>query len=237
MGLTNDITLIKQNYRELFQLAHQRLLDLFMTLRVEYQCPQCTSPPEAVDEVLHAECGYREWQKAVIITLEQTIGKQILESLEKIKAQKEVLGGCHNCGVCCSLASSEFSMAELEEKAKNGDWFAGQFTSVFLPYESPEAAEAKFPEVVSEIRTQAVGPVYFYHCPYLTEDNLCSIYHDPRRPEICASYPDTPLVLTHKKCGYTPWRTEMLPTTLLAHASLELCQYYANRILDAVKSE
>jgi hypothetical protein len=40
----------------------------------------------------------------------------------------------------------------------------------------------------------------------------------------------------YKKCGYQPWKTEMLPTTLLAHASLELCQYYANKILDAVKN-
>lgn len=236
MGLTHDISIIKAQYRELFEIAHQRLLDLFVSMQAEYHCPVCNVPPPEVEAVLHDDCGYREWQKAVIIALEQTIGKQILESLDRITAAKNVKGSCHMCGVCCSLASSQFSYEELLEKAKNDDYFAQQFTSVFLPYDSPEAAQAKFPEEVTEIIAGADGPVHFYHCPYLSEEKKCTIYNDPRRPQICADYPETPLILMYKNCGYQPWKTEMMPTTLLAHASLELCQYYANKILESVKA-
>ncbi len=236
MGLTHDISTIKQQYRELFELAHQRLLDLFAQLHANHHCTQCETPATSILEILHTDCGYQAWQKEVIITLDQTIGKQILESLEKIEQAKNVKGSCHQCGVCCSLASSEFSYETLQEKAQNGDYFAQQFTSVFLPYDSPEAAQAKFPEMVTEILDQADGPVYFYHCPYLSSDNKCTIYNDPRRPQICADYPETPLILMYKNCGYQPWKTEMMPTTLLAHATLELCQYYSQKILDALKA-
>ncbi len=236
MGLTHDIGAIKQQYRDLFELAHQRLLTVFTQLHSKYHCSQCNTPPDAIDHVLHPGCEFRNWQKESIITMEQTIGKQILESLDKIQSLKEVHGSCHSCGVCCSLSSSQFSPDELGTKANEGDPFAQQFLSVFLPYDSHDHAKARHPELVEEIVEQADGPVYFYHCPHLTDDNKCSIYNDPRRPDICKTYPDTPLVLMYKKCGYQPWKAEMLPTTLLAQATLELCQYYSNRILEAVKS-
>ncbi len=236
MGLTHDISTIKQQYRELFPLAHRKLLDLFSQLRLQYHCTECLTEPTTIDEILHAGCGYRRWQEDAILTLEQTIGKQICDSLEHIKAQREEVGQCHQCGVCCNLASSEFDMATLKAKAEQGDYFARQFTSVFLPYESPEAARAKFPSLVSEILEQTDGEVYFYHCPHLTENNQCGLYGDPRRPQICDDYPETPLILMYKHCGYQPWKSELLPTTLLAHATLELCQFYANKILEAVKA-
>ncbi len=230
-----DISSIKQRYRELFHVAHERLQDLFLTLQATHHCDTCLHPPEKVEDPLHADCGYREWQKTVIVTLEKTIGQQILATLEKITASREELGGCHQCGVCCNLASSEFSYDQLLEKAEKGDTFAQQFTSIFLPYTSQEAALQKFPEIVQEILTQTEGDVHFYHCPYVTEDNRCSIYRDPMRPEICATYPDTPLVLMYKNCGYQPWKQAMLPTTLLAHATLELCQHYVHKIDDALR--
>lgn len=236
MGLSHDISTIKQNYRELFHLAHQRLLDLFGQMLADFHCNQCQAPPASVESVLHDGCGYREWQKAVIIALEQTIGRQIKESLDRIQQQKEVKGACHMCGVCCSLASSQFDYAQLQEKAQQGDYFAQQFTSVFLPYGSHEAAQRKFPDLVAEIVEQTGGDVHFYYCPHLSAENKCNLYNDPRRPQICADYPETPLILMYKNCGYQPWKNDMLPTTLLAHASLELCQHYANKILDAVKS-
>lgn len=235
MGLTHDISTIKLKYRELFELAHQRMLDLFIRLQASHHCTLCTSTPASVDAVLHPGCGYRDWQKEVILTLENTIGKQILESLERIKASREEKGACHQCGVCCSFASSPFSYAQLQQKAAAGDYFATQFTSVFLPYESVEAAKARFPELVTEIDAQTDEDVHYYYCPHLTEDKRCGLYNDPRRPQICADYPETPLILMYKNCGYQSWKDDMLPTTLLAHASLELSQYYANKILDAVK--
>lgn len=237
MSLTHDISIIKQEYRDLFDLAHKRLHELFEEMKGQFKCTQCNTPPENVEDVLHMYCGYREWQANVIYALENTIGKQILDSLAKIDEVRNTKGACHMCGVCCELASSEFSYDELKAKAEGGDNFAQQFTSVFLPYESHEAARTKFPDTVTEILEQAIGDVHFYHCPYIDDESKkCTIYGDPKRPQICASYPETPLTLMYKNCGYQPWKDEMLPTTLLAHATLELCQHYANKILEAVKN-
>lgn len=236
MGLTQDISIIKQQYRELFGIAHQRMQDVFSQVHAKYSCSACRTTPEQVTEVLHAGCGFRAWQSEVVWTLENVVAKQIVESLDRIKAARETQGGCHMCGACCSLASSQFSPAELRAKAQAGDVFAEQFTRVFLPYASPEAARQRFPDTVTEILEQTQGDVHFYHCPYLSQDNKCTIYKDPRRPDICSTYPETPLILMYKGCGYQPWKEAQLPTTLLAHATLELCQHYAFKALDAVKA-
>jgi len=230
------MSIIKEQYRELFTLAHERLRELFTTLHSQYACPNCATQPEDVLQVLHAGCGYREWQKAVVWHLENTVGKQIVESLDRIKAARETKGACHSCGVCCSLSSSQFDYATLLDKAQNGDGFAEQFTRVFIPYADVDEAHRKYPDTVDHILGQVDGDVHFYHCPYLSDDNRCTIYTHPHRPEICASYPETPLVHIYQGCGYQPWREDMMPTTLLAHASLELCQHYAFKILDAVKA-
>jgi len=29
-------------------------------------------------------------------------------------------------------------------------------------------------------------------CPHLTDDLRCALYHDPRRPPVCASFPARP---------------------------------------------
>lgn len=236
MSLSHDMDTIKRDYRELFELAHSRIKDMINALYADYSCQNCQTKPEDILQVLHEGCGYREWQKAVIWHLENTIGKQILESLDRITAEREIKGACHGCGVCCNLASSEFSYETLLEKAKNGDNFAAQFTRVFLPYPSVEVARQNHPDTVNDILSQVEGDVYFYRCPYLSQDNRCTIYEHPHRPQICATYPETPLVHIYSGCGYQPWKTAMMPTTLLAHATLELCQHYAFKALDAVKS-
>jgi Fe-S-cluster containining protein len=227
---------MKEQYRELFSLAHQHLQDVFKTLHAQYTCDQCQTQPEDVLKVLHAGCGYRQWQKAVVFHLEKVTAKGIVESIAKVKAAREVKGACHSCGVCCDLASSEFDYDTLLEKAKNGDPFASQFTRVFLPYASQKEAQTRYPDIVNDILTQTEDPVYFYRCPYLSEDKRCTIYTHPHRPDLCATYPETPLILMYKGCGYQPWKQEMLPSTLLSHATLELCQHYAFKILDAVKA-
>lgn len=230
MEITQDITSIKQQYRELFDTAHKQIRELFQTLQGHFSCSQCTTPPQNIETRFHEGCGYIEWQKSVIIALEKELGKKIYESLQDIDAQKETLGSCQSCAICCDLSSSEFSYDELLAKAAQGDNYAQQFTSVFLPYETHETAKAKYPVIVDEIVAQTDGQVHFYHCPHLTPERKCGIYTDPRRPKICASYPETPLTLMAKGCGYQPWKQTMLPTTLLAHATLELCTYYSQKL-------
>lgn len=234
MGLTHDINIIKQDYRKTFHLAHRELNDLFEDLKSDYLCPDCKTEYVKVDVLLHDGCKYIEWQKKVVIALDQVVGKKILETLNNVRQTKEIMGKCNSCGVCCSLASSEFSYDELLNKSENGDNFARQFTSIFIPYESPEHARIKFPDLVSEILEQSDGEVYFYYCPHLGKDNLCNIYNQPERPPICADYPETPIVLMYKNCGYQPWKTKMLSSTLYAHAMLELCQHYIHKINDLI---
>lgn len=236
MGISYHLHTIKQHYREIFQSAHQQLLELFERLRANYSCPRCDGSAIQVDASLHEGCPFREWQKEVILNLEQVVGKRIVETLEEIQRARAIKGKCLMCGACCSLSSSEFDYETLLQKAQDGDSFAQQFTSVFQPYESHEAAYAKFPELVKQMLEQADGDVHFYHCPHLSNENRCTIYQDPRRPPICSDYPEMPLVLMHRGCGYQSWKEEALPDALLAHASLELCQYYVHRIYDALKN-
>ena len=58
---------------------------------------------------------------------------------------------CSCCGDCCKLACSEFSPFELKQKAQNGDNFASQFLSVFVPYNSKKEARKINPEYIKEV--------------------------------------------------------------------------------------
>lgn len=235
MSLMQDIASIKQQYRDVFQQARAQLDVWFIRQRDGISCNVCDEPPHSPDSPLHPGCGYRAWQEQILLNLEQGIGRRIIDDLARIRLQREEEGACHQCGVCCSLASSPFDYATLLQKAQSGDTFALQFTQVFQPYASADAARAAYPQLVDEMLSQTEGDVYFYACPYLSATNQCTLYTDPRRPQLCADYPENPLVLMYQGCGYQPWRQAYLPTTLMAHATLELCQYYAERILAALK--
>lgn len=212
---------------------------LLLESRANYSCPQCQTPPEILEPISHPHCGYAAWKAHCLTILEKDIGQQIVEKLNEIEAARNRVT-CHQCGVCCKFASSEFSYAELQQKATQGDEFAKQFTSVFLPYASSDAARERFPELVDQILTEVrnqqaesgmdSAPVHFYHCPYIGEDNRCTIYGTPKRPEICAGYPDTPLTFIYNKCAWKPWKDEYHRESLVAHASIELCLFYSDKL-------
>jgi Fe-S-cluster containining protein len=130
------------------------------------------------------------------------------------------------------MASSDKSYAQLQAEAAQGDEFARQFVSIFLPYPSREAAEAVAPQVVAAVLEEAgeassQSDIYFYHCPYLGEDNRCTVYGTSKRPAICGSYPETPLVFVYENCAWQPWKAETHPDTLVAHALLALCTHWS----------
>ncbi len=209
-------------------------------LRSKFTCPVCElegTVPELLEPLPHKDCGYSDWYQAGIRLLEQEVGKDILEQLEQINAYKKTFS-CHMCGVCCRFASSEFSYEELLEKSQQGDTFASQFTSVFLPYESMEAAHKKFPQMVNdvlaEVEEQERSSVYFYHCPYVGEDNRCTIFGNPKRPEFCATYPDTPLTFIYNQCAWKPWKDETHDEALKAHATIELATYFLAKLHDSL---
>jgi Fe-S-cluster containining protein len=216
------------------------LMDRLTALRANLSCPRCDATGEDPDlaTVFHEDCPYRTWQQASLACLEQEVGGEVLARLNLIQSYKQRYS-CHMCGVCCRFASSEFSYAQLETKAAAGDAFATQFTSIFLPYASQEAARQKFPEIVDSVLAQADDPdtVYFYHCPYVGEDNRCTIYGTDKRPAICGSYPDTPLTFIYKRCAWRPWKDETHPDALWAHATLSLSGELADRIKAALTTQ
>ena len=66
--------------------------------------------------------------------------------------------------------------------------------------------------------------VYFYHCPKLNDCNRCKDYE--KRPQICRDFPDNPLALLPKSCGYNAWKHEVEPVALMLHSMLEIVEYY-----------
>ncbi|MEB3287078.1 MAG: YkgJ family cysteine cluster protein [Vampirovibrionales bacterium] len=243
--LQYELSYIKQHYRALFEEAQAEIEAAFTGLRDEFHCPECQSKgiaPQTPLEVLpHPGCPYQHWQKACLDYLEGAYGRNLLSNIGEMNRARDAVS-CHQCGVCCRFASSEFSYEQLQEKAQQGDAFARQFTSVFLPYTDTHAARLRFPELVDdilkEVRLQQAGakdennpadtsPVYFYHCPYIGEDNQCTIYGSPKRPDICQSYPDTPLTFIYQRCAWKPWKDEYHQQAMKTHGAIELALYYA----------
>ncbi len=166
-----------------------------------------------------------KWQKAVLDMLLNDISKEILEKWTKVLAYRKEFH-CKGCATCCNLACSEFSPEELQEKARNGDNFATQFTSIFVPYNTREEAEKIYPEYLAML--EGKGEVYFYHCPKLNECKRCSDYEN--RPQICRTFPDNPLDILPESCGYYPWKQEVEPVVLMLHSMVEIIEYYKEKI-------
>lgn len=212
-NLITDIDNLKKSYREIFVKTSTEF-----HLRLEKIKPE--DFVKFLNEDILKEIG-RKWIK-------------ILESRKNFP--------CKGCASCCKLACSEFSPSELEQKAKEGDVFATQFTSVFIPYENEEDAKKIYPEYFELLKAKALNEnaeekseegaeekVYFYHCPKVTEDNKCPDYEN--RPQICRDFPDNPIGLLPKTCGYTKWKEEVEEEALTVHSMLEIVDFYKGKLL------
>ena len=199
-NLSNDVDNLKTKYREIFS----RTIEEF-NQRVEKIKPQ-------------------EFLKF----LNEDILKEIYEQKLKIlKIRKKI--SCTGCAACCKLACSEFSYDELRQKAQNGDNFATQFISVFVPYDTEVEAEKIYPEYFELLKNKAEDEkVYFYHCPKVTEDNRCPDYEN--RPQICRDFPDNPIGFLPKTCGYTKWKEKVEEQSLKLHSLLEIIEFYKSKI-------
>ncbi len=51
---------------------------------------------------------------------------------------------CNKCGTCCLCASPSKSYKELLQKASEGDEFARDFFSIFIPYKNFDEAKKIF---------------------------------------------------------------------------------------------
>lgn len=167
------------------------------------------------------------WQSEVLDMLENDVSKEVYRKFRELLTYRNTFN-CVGCATCCNLACSEFSPQELKRRAENGDNFAKQFTSIFIPYESKEDARKIYPEYIQMLEENKEEDVYFYHCPKLTKDNKCSDYEN--RPQICRDFPDNPLSILPVSCGYKKWKDEVEPVTLMLHSMIEIVQYYKENI-------
>lgn len=217
--LTASIHALRLKYREIFLKSIEEIQKRVNELK-----------PNDADDIFSKyktdSNGYK-WQQNVIKLFDEEISKEIYRKLQEILVYRNEFK-CIGCATCCKLACSEFSYKELLERAKNGDNFAQQFTSVFVPYETKEDARKIYPEYIKMLEENENGDVYFYHCPKVDKNNKCSDYKN--RPQICRDFPDNPLALLPKTCGYRNWKDEIEPIALMLHAMLEIIEYYKDKI-------
>ncbi|MFA7659157.1 MAG: YkgJ family cysteine cluster protein [Candidatus Gastranaerophilaceae bacterium] len=161
--------------------------------------------------------------------LNEDVSKEIYEKWMKVLEYRKKFR-CKGCAACCNLACSEFSPEELAQKAKEGDNFAAQFTSIFVPYKDESEAQKIYPEYFELLKTNVQDEkVYFYHCPKVTRDNRCPDYEN--RPQICRNFPDNPIGFLPKTCGYKCWKEEVEPTALMLRSMLEIVEFYKAKVI------
>ena len=222
--LNNTINSLRKEYREIFLKSAEEI-----KTKVEAIRPKGLKG-EIFDKYEKDSDGYL-WQKNTLDPLQNDISKEIYRKLNEILAYRTKFQ-CVGCATCCNLACSEFSPEELKQKAQNGDNFAKQFLSVFIPYNSKEEARRVYPEYIELLEKNKEYDVYFYHCPKLTEDKRCSDYEN--RPQICRDFPDNPLSILPSACGYKKWKEEVEPIALMLHSMVEIIDFYILKIKEAL---
>lgn len=218
--LNSKINTMKQKYREIFLKSVEAINERIQEIR-----------PDEIEgdifDTFEKDSEGAQWQSAVIEMFEKDISKEIYRKWKEILDYRKNFH-CKGCATCCNLACSEFSPEELKEKAVNGDKFATQFMSIFVPYQTREEAEKIYPEYLKLLAELKEDEVYFYHCPKLTDCKRCSDYEN--RPEICRAFPDNPLSILPESCGFYEWRQEVEPVALMLHSMVEIIDYYKEKI-------
>lgn len=218
--LTAEYDRLKSSYREIFLEAANEIRAVVESVR----------PNGFVGDIFKTyeigSVGFR-WQQTVLSVLDVRYCGYKKSGLRQIQAFRDECD-CIGCGVCCNFAVSEFSFEELQLKAKNGDNFASQFISVFIPYENMNEVENVYPEYVQMLNDSGESGYYFYHCPKVTEDNRCSDYEN--RPQICRDFPDNPIAFLPKNCGFKDWKLKSESVSLKLNAEAEIINFYKEKI-------
>lgn len=230
--LSVDINNLKKKYREIFLKSNEEFLHQIEKIKPKDCCKNCVKTDcdlkHDVFEKFPTSCNLKKWQHDVLHMINNETINDISRKWMQIVEYRNNFK-CTGCATCCKLACSEFSYEELKQKSKNGDNFAKQFVSIFIPYENENEAKIIYPEYFELLADRLDGEkVYFYHCPKLTNDNRCSDYEN--RPGICRDFPDNPLSLLPEACGYSKWKDEVEPTALMLHSMLEIIDFYRNKI-------
>ena len=237
-NLQNEIINTKKIYRELFKNAQIAIDKQLSPLKTAALCNHCTKDCDidfnsiTLFDKFPKHCKYRFWQEAALDRLETRISKDVLEKITEIDRIKEQ-SSCGCCGSCCRLASSEYSYEQLKERAKNGDKFAKDFVSIFVPYKSKEEPKKLFPQYIELLEKTFKGEeLHFYYCPKLDKNGLCSDYEN--RPDICRIFPSDPRVVFPQKCSFNKWKQEVEITALTLHAIIDIVGFYKEKINKAL---
>lgn len=232
--LNSQLNDLRMKYREIFSQSLNAIVEQIMSRKPENPCANCAKQGcDKEIDILNKfddDCPYKKWQKDVLEFFEKEFVDDFARNWGKIQLYRGKFS-CNGCATCCKLASSEFSYEELLEKAKSGDKFASQFTSVFVPYKTVEEARNVYPEYIDLLKAKS-ETVYFYYCPKNNPDGRCSDYEN--RPDICRDFPDNPLSMLPVKCGFCEWKKEIEPTALMLHSMLEIISYYKEKIQELI---
>lgn len=228
-----DILNTKKLYRKIFNNIHSSMPELFNKLKPSCKnCKKnniCKIDKSNPFQTFEKNCNLKLWKQNIINALENDLSKDILYKLKEIEKDKELFI-CNRCTICCKFATSEFNYETLKEKAQNGDKFSKQFVSIFIPYNNIDEAKKAYPDYVKmlEENLDDINNVYFYYCKKLNENGLCSDYNN--RLQICRDFPNNPLVLLPKCCGYKEWKEKHHIEALLLHATLEIIEFYIKKL-------
>lgn len=232
-NLEKDLNRTKEVYRTIFEKAKQAIDIQLNILKKNVVCTHCIKECNIaysaanLFEKYPENCCFRNWQKAAYEKLLGKISKDIYEKIQVIDKKRQNYK-CAKCSSCCKLASSEFTYDELKQKAANGDRFAKEFTSIFVPYPNNKIPEQIYPEYVALLEKKFDKDIQFYYCPKLGKDGLCTDYEN--RPSICRSFPENPLAALPPKCGFHKWKEENEITALLLHALIEIVEFYKSKL-------
>lgn len=167
------------------------------------------------------------WQEKIVNLLAKRLLKiknELTQQIKELRTQSHCIG----CGTCCQFACSEFSPAELKNKAQNKDKTAQDFLQTFVPYQDMEEVRKVFPEYVTLLEANNENGYYFYHCPKVTQGNRCPDYEN--RPQICRDFPDNPTAFLPPKCGFKDWKLKSNSVSLKLSAEMEISLFYIEKI-------
>lgn len=234
-SLEHDYVKKRKIYRDIFKKSQESLISQLFNLKKSFLCDNCREVCEykTVSDSLFvdypSDCKYTAWQKAAVEKLKNEISKDIYDKIQELLKFRETFS-CSRCALCCKFACSEFSPSELKIKSENGDKFAKQFLSVFVPYENLEEASKIYPDYVELLKNKYgnVDDVHFYYCPKLSNDNLCTDYDN--RPDICKDFPNNALAILPDSCGFKPWKDEVEIIALTLHALSEIVGFFIEKL-------
>ena len=143
---------------------------------------------------------------------------------------------CKMTGQCCRCAAPSSPAIELLEKAAEGNQFARDFLTIFIPYKNIEEAKKVNPSIVERSIKAGENPenkvpvdqIVFYHCKFISEDNKCLIHED--RPQLCRDYPDSPYLVFAPGCAYEEWSQQCREKYLALKQQLERLKEYKKEL-------